>query len=189
MIPRRLGLHVIDLGCIASAFSTLVYGLSEIMEFNKKNWKFNWQQRLKIWTGFVWCLMQWVVGPKDLPRIARMAGRLTGRSIGYVQLARGQFDNVMQQSQARQVLVLKNHLIRDCELCFIVHNMLWQCAQLVKWLKLRFLLYELLGSKRTSRCTCTIRFDSLWSSKSIAYKPRSYDSKADGQSWRTRPST
>lgn len=44
-----------------------------------------------------------VVGPKDLPRIARMAGRLTGRSIGYVQLARGQFDNVMQQSQARQV--------------------------------------------------------------------------------------
>ncbi|KAL6192167.1 hypothetical protein ACLB2K_038554 [Fragaria x ananassa] len=44
-----------------------------------------------------------LVGPKDLPRIARMAGRLTGRSIGYVQLARGQFDNVMQQSQARQV--------------------------------------------------------------------------------------
>ncbi|XP_050372098.1 uncharacterized protein LOC126790018 isoform X2 [Argentina anserina] len=44
-----------------------------------------------------------LVGPKDLPRIARMAGRLTGRSIGYVQLARGQFDSVMQQSQARQV--------------------------------------------------------------------------------------
>ncbi|XP_062008426.1 uncharacterized protein LOC133725262 [Rosa rugosa] len=44
-----------------------------------------------------------LVGPKDLPRIARMAGRLAGRSIGYVQLARGQFDNVMQQSQARQV--------------------------------------------------------------------------------------
>lgn len=43
------------------------------------------------------------VGPKDLPIIARTAGRLAGRAIGYVQLARGQFDNVMQQSQARQV--------------------------------------------------------------------------------------
>ncbi|XP_016647422.1 PREDICTED: sec-independent protein translocase protein TatB [Prunus mume] len=42
-------------------------------------------------------------GPKDLPRIARTAGRLAGRAIGYVQLARGQFENVMQQSQARQV--------------------------------------------------------------------------------------
>ncbi|XVE81742.1 hypothetical protein DITRI_Ditri15bG0089700 [Diplodiscus trichospermus] len=41
-------------------------------------------------------------GPKDLPIIARLAGRLAGRSIGYVQLARGHFDNVMQQSQARQ---------------------------------------------------------------------------------------
>ncbi|XVF38347.1 hypothetical protein REPUB_Repub20aG0093500 [Reevesia pubescens] len=44
-----------------------------------------------------------LVGPKDLPRIARTVGRFAGRSIGYVQLARGQFDNVMQQSQARQV--------------------------------------------------------------------------------------
>ncbi|KAL9408226.1 hypothetical protein AB3S75_046725 [Citrus x aurantiifolia] len=44
-----------------------------------------------------------LVGPKDLPIIARTAGRLGGRAIGYVQLARGQFDNVMQQSQARQV--------------------------------------------------------------------------------------
>ncbi|KAE8100349.1 hypothetical protein FH972_018256 [Carpinus fangiana] len=40
---------------------------------------------------------------KDLPIIARTAGRLAGRAIGYVQLARGQFENVMQQSQARQV--------------------------------------------------------------------------------------
>lgn len=46
-----------------------------------------------------------IVGPKDLPKIAKVAGRLAGRSIGYVQLARGQFDNVMQQSQARQVLL------------------------------------------------------------------------------------
>lgn len=37
--------------------------------------------------------------------IARTAGRLAGRAIGYVQVARGQFENVMQQSQARQVLV------------------------------------------------------------------------------------
>lgn len=44
-----------------------------------------------------------LVGPKDLPMIARAAGRLAGRAIGYVQLARGQFDSVMQQSQARQV--------------------------------------------------------------------------------------
>lgn len=44
-----------------------------------------------------------LIGPKDLPVIARTAGRLAGRSIGYVQLARGQFENVMQQSQAKQV--------------------------------------------------------------------------------------
>lgn len=35
--------------------------------------------------------------------IARTAGRLAGRAIGYVQVARGQFESVMQQSQARQV--------------------------------------------------------------------------------------
>ncbi|KAJ6938646.1 hypothetical protein NC651_005168 [Populus alba x Populus x berolinensis] len=44
-----------------------------------------------------------LIGPKDLPLIARTAGRLTGRAIGYVQMVRGQFDSVMQQSQARQV--------------------------------------------------------------------------------------
>ncbi|XP_047315257.1 sec-independent protein translocase protein TatB [Impatiens glandulifera] len=44
-----------------------------------------------------------LIGPKDLPLIARTAGRLAGRAIGYVQLARGQFDNIMQQTQARQV--------------------------------------------------------------------------------------
>ncbi|QCE06307.1 hypothetical protein DEO72_LG9g1318 [Vigna unguiculata] len=44
-----------------------------------------------------------LIGPKDLPIISRTAGRLAGRAIGYVQLARGQFENVMQQSQARQV--------------------------------------------------------------------------------------
>uniref|UniRef100_A0A7N0UEE0 Sec-independent protein translocase protein TatB n=1 Tax=Kalanchoe fedtschenkoi TaxID=63787 RepID=A0A7N0UEE0_KALFE len=44
-----------------------------------------------------------LIGPKDLPRIARTLGRLAGRSIGYVQMARGQLDSVMQQSQARQV--------------------------------------------------------------------------------------
>ncbi|XP_050218224.1 uncharacterized protein LOC126668993 [Mercurialis annua] len=44
-----------------------------------------------------------LIGPKDLPIISRTAGRLAGRAIGYVQLARSQFDNVMQQSQASQV--------------------------------------------------------------------------------------
>ncbi|WVY99209.1 hypothetical protein V8G54_031360 [Vigna mungo] len=44
-----------------------------------------------------------LIGPKDLPIISRTAGRLAGRAIGYVQLARGQFENVVQQSQARQV--------------------------------------------------------------------------------------
>ncbi|KAK4418338.1 hypothetical protein Salat_2246500 [Sesamum alatum] len=44
-----------------------------------------------------------LIGPKDLPIIARTAGRLAGRAIGYVQVARGQFESVMQQSQARQV--------------------------------------------------------------------------------------
>ncbi|XP_060964327.1 uncharacterized protein LOC133028948 [Cannabis sativa] len=40
---------------------------------------------------------------KDLPIIARTLGRFAGRSIGYVQLVLGQFENVMHQSQARQV--------------------------------------------------------------------------------------
>ncbi|KAM3378235.1 sec-independent protein translocase protein TatB isoform X1 [Capsicum galapagoense] len=44
-----------------------------------------------------------LIGPKDLPIIARTAGRFAGRAIGYVQLARGQFENVMEHSQARQV--------------------------------------------------------------------------------------
>ncbi|XP_047975726.1 sec-independent protein translocase protein TatB-like [Salvia hispanica] len=44
-----------------------------------------------------------LIGPKDLPVIARTAGRLAGRAIGYVQVARGQFESVMHQSQARQV--------------------------------------------------------------------------------------
>ncbi|KAI4384313.1 hypothetical protein MLD38_002485 [Melastoma candidum] len=44
-----------------------------------------------------------LIGTKDLPIIARTAGRLAGRAVGYVQLARGQFDNIMQQTQARQV--------------------------------------------------------------------------------------
>jgi len=49
-----------------------------------------------------------VIGPKDLPIISRTAGRLAGRAIGYVQLDRGQFENVMQQSQARQVFPFSN---------------------------------------------------------------------------------
>lgn len=44
-----------------------------------------------------------LIGPKDLPIISRTMGRIAGRAIGYVQVARGQFESVMQQSQARQV--------------------------------------------------------------------------------------
>ncbi|KAK4351924.1 hypothetical protein RND71_027442 [Anisodus tanguticus] len=44
-----------------------------------------------------------LIGPKDLPIIARTAGRFAGRAVGFVQLARGQFESVMQQSQAGQV--------------------------------------------------------------------------------------
>ncbi|XP_043697880.1 sec-independent protein translocase protein TatB-like [Telopea speciosissima] len=44
-----------------------------------------------------------LIGPKDLPIIARTAGRLAGTAIGYVQLARGQLENVLQESQASQV--------------------------------------------------------------------------------------
>ncbi|KAL0903392.1 hypothetical protein M5K25_027768 [Dendrobium thyrsiflorum] len=44
-----------------------------------------------------------LIGPKDLPFIAKAAGRLAGRAVGYVQMARGQFESVMQQSQVNQV--------------------------------------------------------------------------------------
>ncbi|CAN6439538.1 unnamed protein product [Victoria cruziana] len=44
-----------------------------------------------------------LIGPKDLPIIARTAGRLVGRAIGYVQTARGQIESVLQQSQVTQV--------------------------------------------------------------------------------------
>ncbi|KAG6438270.1 hypothetical protein SASPL_103207 [Salvia splendens] len=47
-----------------------------------------------------------LIGPKDLPVIARTAGRLAGRAIGYVQMARGQFESVMHQSQARQLYAM-----------------------------------------------------------------------------------
>ncbi|XP_073300394.1 uncharacterized protein [Primulina huaijiensis] len=44
-----------------------------------------------------------LIGPKDLPKISRTMGRLAGRAIGYVQVARGQLESVIEQSQARQV--------------------------------------------------------------------------------------
>lgn len=59
-----------------------------------------------------------IAGPKDLPRIARTAGRLAGRAIGYVQVARGQFETVMQQSQARQVRL--SPCLYTCE-CSIIY--------------------------------------------------------------------
>ncbi|KAH0641937.1 hypothetical protein KY289_032911 [Solanum tuberosum] len=51
-----------------------------------------------------------LIGPKDLPIIARTVGRFAGRSIGYVQLARGQLESVRQQSQARQVHKLVDNI-------------------------------------------------------------------------------
>ncbi|KAJ4782573.1 Sec-independent protein translocase protein TatB [Rhynchospora pubera] len=44
-----------------------------------------------------------LIGPKDLPKITKLAGRAAGRAIAYVQVARGHFDTIMQQSQASKV--------------------------------------------------------------------------------------
>ncbi|CAH2060355.1 unnamed protein product [Thlaspi arvense] len=44
-----------------------------------------------------------VVGPKDLPIIARTGGRLFGRAIGYIQMARGHIDGVMKQPQMQEI--------------------------------------------------------------------------------------
>ncbi|KFK31704.1 hypothetical protein AALP_AA6G148200 [Arabis alpina] len=44
-----------------------------------------------------------VVGPKDLPIIARAGGRLFGRAIGYIQMARGHMDGVMKQPQMQEL--------------------------------------------------------------------------------------
>jgi hypothetical protein len=48
-------------------------------------------------------LLWLVAGPKDVPRVARAAGRLAGRAVGYVQSARGQMEHILHQSQANQV--------------------------------------------------------------------------------------
>ncbi|KAK9140298.1 hypothetical protein Scep_009979 [Stephania cephalantha] len=44
-----------------------------------------------------------LIGPKDLPIIARTVGRLAGKAIGYIQLGRGQIQSVMDQSLANPV--------------------------------------------------------------------------------------
>ncbi|KAJ4835685.1 hypothetical protein Tsubulata_016615 [Turnera subulata] len=44
-----------------------------------------------------------LLGPKDLPIVVGTAGRLAGLALGYVQLACGQVESVVQQLQARQV--------------------------------------------------------------------------------------
>ncbi|KAL2652765.1 hypothetical protein R1flu_020893 [Riccia fluitans] len=44
-----------------------------------------------------------VFGPKDIPIIARAAGRLAGKAVGYVQSARGSLDGVMQRAQVQEV--------------------------------------------------------------------------------------
>ncbi|CAM6104886.1 unnamed protein product [Calypogeia fissa] len=42
-------------------------------------------------------------GPKDIPIVARAAGRFVGKAVGYIQSARGQLDDVMKRSQVDQV--------------------------------------------------------------------------------------
>ena len=97
-------------GATAALVGTLSLSLFCILDSNGFTWNFYiselwgslalWKCCLeaKNWNGFL------IIGTKDLPVIARTAGRLAGRAIGYVQLARGQFDNVMHKSQASQVL-------------------------------------------------------------------------------------
>ncbi|KAH7445297.1 hypothetical protein KP509_01G001600 [Ceratopteris richardii] len=43
------------------------------------------------------------LGPKDVPIIARAAGRLTGKAVGYLQTMRGQVDTIMRQSEANNL--------------------------------------------------------------------------------------
>lgn len=61
--------------------------------------------------------------------IARTAGRLAGRAIGYVQMARGHFENVLQQSQASQVFLLFYSL--DCFL-FSPHDSIVESFDILK---------------------------------------------------------
>ena len=85
-----------------------------------------------------------IAGPKDLPIIARTAGRLAGRAIGYVQLARGQFENVMQQSQARQVLSL-NAILLFSELETHPHPQIHELTFLLKLRKLYLTMRKIRG--------------------------------------------
>ncbi|XP_073134237.1 uncharacterized protein [Henckelia pumila] len=74
--------------------------------FQKRNWRASLWKMLGISYGELFLIVgaaAALIGPKDLPIISRTMGRLAGRAIGYVQVARGQFESVMQQSQARQV--------------------------------------------------------------------------------------
>lgn len=48
-------------------------------------------------------LTAYFIGPKELPKVARVGGRYVGRAIAYVQMARGQFDTIVHQTQAHQV--------------------------------------------------------------------------------------
>jgi Sec-independent protein translocase protein TatA len=42
-------------------------------------------------------------GPKDIVLIGRAAGKLTGKAVGYIQTARGQFDPILQRSEINTV--------------------------------------------------------------------------------------
>ncbi len=49
------------------------------------------------------CKMVVVAGPKDIVLIGRAAGKLTGKAVGYIQTARGQFDPILQRSEINTV--------------------------------------------------------------------------------------
>lgn len=71
-----------------------------------------------------------ISGPKDLPVIARAAGRLAGRGTGYVQLARGQFEKIMQQSEVHKVCLscwmrTLDDWLMLCPLCLFVKMVIW----------------------------------------------------------------
>jgi hypothetical protein len=49
------------------------------------------------------CKMVVVAGPKDIVLIGRAVGKLTGKAVGYIQTARGQFDPILQRSEINTV--------------------------------------------------------------------------------------
>jgi hypothetical protein len=65
------------------------------------------------------CKMVVVAGPKDIVLIGRAAGKLTGKAVGYIQTARGQFDPILQRSEINTVCDTFSSYF--C-VCFQVHS-------------------------------------------------------------------